>query len=70
MAETAMSGMSAQPGDPFQEETLPQAHGRADGEMVAMLVREADFELGALPDAHESQRVLPELLARGREIGA
>jgi len=62
--------VGAQARDPFEEEALPQSDGGADREMVAMLVGEAHFELRALPDAHERERVLPELLARGGEVRA
>ncbi len=35
-----------------------------------MLVREADLELGALPDAHEGEGMLAELLACSRGLSS
>ena len=57
----------AQPGDPLQQEAVPQRGMRADRQMVAIGARQADLELGVLPHAHQRQRVLLELLAGTRQ---
>ncbi len=59
-----------QPRHPFEQETVPQSGWRADREVVAVLIGEADLELGMLPHANEGERVLLELLAGGGELGA
>ena len=52
-----------QPGHPLEQEPVPQSDRRADRQMVAVLIGEADLELGVLPHAHQRQRMLLELLA-------
>ncbi len=59
-----MSGMlPLQPGDPLQEKAVPQRRRSADCQVVAVLPGKADLELRVLPDAHQRERVLLELLA-------
>src|SRR6185312_10868341 len=62
--------VAAQPGDPSEQESVPERCQRADGQMVAVLACQPHLELCMLPDTHQRQRVLLELLACARERSA
>ena len=55
--------VGSQPADPLEQEAFVEAARRTDGEVIAVLIREADLELRMLPDAHDGECVLLELLA-------
>ena len=71
LAEMAMSGTLPRSQEiHLQQEAVPERGQRADGQMVAVLPGQPHLELRVLPDAHQRQRVLLELLAGARERGA